>query len=170
GIRAEGSFSAKEFGGPKELFARLDRNGDGVVNAEDFDWSERSAYLRQTMPAQMLFRRIDRDSNGRVSKAEWEALYKQLAGEKGYVTPEDLSRLFQPPARPTSPPPGAGMPPAKVLIKGVFEGELGSISEGPGLNNQGPDFTLPTFDGKGKIGLADYRGHKPVVLIFGSFS
>jgi copper chaperone CopZ len=33
-----------------------------------------------------------------------------------------------------------------------------------------PDFSLVTKDGKGKIALSDYRGKKPVVLIFGSYT
>jgi hypothetical protein len=31
-----------------------------------------------------------------------------------------------------------------------------------------PDFTLPASAGEAKVRLADYRGQKPVVLIFGS--
>jgi hypothetical protein len=33
-----------------------------------------------------------------------------------------------------------------------------------------PDFSLMTKDGKGKIGLADFRDKRPVVLIFGSYT
>lgn len=33
-----------------------------------------------------------------------------------------------------------------------------------------PDFTLTTQDGKGTIRLSDYRGKKPVVLVFGSYT
>src|SRR5438093_297079 len=33
-----------------------------------------------------------------------------------------------------------------------------------------PDFTLISRDGTKKITLADYRGQKPVVLIFGSYT
>lgn len=33
-----------------------------------------------------------------------------------------------------------------------------------------PDFTLITKDGKSKISLSDFRGKKPVVLIFGSYT
>lgn len=33
-----------------------------------------------------------------------------------------------------------------------------------------PDFALATLDGKGEVRLADYRGVKPVVLIFGSYT
>jgi hypothetical protein len=33
-----------------------------------------------------------------------------------------------------------------------------------------PDFTLITRKGKGRITLSDYRGKKPVVLLFGSYT
>lgn len=33
-----------------------------------------------------------------------------------------------------------------------------------------PDFTLVTGDGKGKVTLSEFRGKKPVVLIFGSYT
>lgn len=34
---------------------------------------------------------------------------------------------------------------------------------------EAPDFRLPSLDDDRSIGLSDFRGHKPVVLIFGSF-
>jgi hypothetical protein len=33
-----------------------------------------------------------------------------------------------------------------------------------------PDFTLPTLDKSAQVELADFRGKKPVVLIFGSYT
>ncbi len=33
-----------------------------------------------------------------------------------------------------------------------------------------PDFTLPSPDGKLKVTLSDYRGKKPVALVFGSYT
>jgi hypothetical protein len=38
------------------------------------------------------------------------------------------------------------------------------------VGDPAPDFTLITRDGKGKISLSDYRGKKPVVLLFGSYT
>jgi copper chaperone CopZ len=38
------------------------------------------------------------------------------------------------------------------------------------VGDAAPDFTLITKDGQSKIGLSDYRGKKPVVLIFGSYT
>jgi cytochrome oxidase Cu insertion factor (SCO1/SenC/PrrC family) len=33
-----------------------------------------------------------------------------------------------------------------------------------------PDFTLKTQDGKGEVKLSAFRGKKPVVLVFGSYT
>src|SRR5205085_805612 len=80
GLEPKGSITRQDFRGPKDLFDRLDRNRDGVLNAEDFDWSPGSTFLRESGQAQMLFYMLDRDSNGRITQAEWEAAFKRLAG------------------------------------------------------------------------------------------
>jgi len=33
-----------------------------------------------------------------------------------------------------------------------------------------PDFTLPTLDRKSTVHLAEFRGSRPVVLVFGSYT
>ena len=66
-------------------------------------------------------------------------------------------------AEPWNPSPGK-------LLKMLLAGELGSLQAGPKLNDEAPGFRLATFDGKTKVSLADYRGKKPVVLVFGSFT
>ncbi|HET9530364.1 MAG TPA: hypothetical protein VFQ92_08440 [Blastocatellia bacterium] len=33
-----------------------------------------------------------------------------------------------------------------------------------------PDFTLETYDKKSAVQLSSFRGHKPVVLVFGSYT
>ena len=43
-----GDITRQAFRGPAELFDRLDRNHDGALTADDFDWSERSPFLRQS--------------------------------------------------------------------------------------------------------------------------
>jgi hypothetical protein len=71
----DGIITRKEFSGPKELFDRLDRDGDGRLTLADFDWSPRSRVVQQTQIATMFFRRANKGSNGRLSKAEWMALF-----------------------------------------------------------------------------------------------
>jgi hypothetical protein len=42
----------------------------------------------------------------------------------------------------------------------------GTLSEG----QPAPDFTLPTLDQKTRVTLSSHRGHRPVVLVFGSYT
>jgi hypothetical protein len=167
----DGVITRAEFKGPAELFDRLDRDHNGVLTADDFDWSERSPWLRQAEIAARWFGAIDADSNGRVSRAEWDAFFEKMAKGRDAITPDDLRDGVYPP-RPALPrgkaPPG--MPSPLQLTLGVLKGEVGSPFPGPGVGQKAPDFTLPTQDGKGEITLSQYRGNKPAVLIFGSFT
>ena len=40
----------------------------------------------------------------------------------------------------------------------------------PKVGDTAPDFTLMDVDGQNTVTLSDYRGHKPVALIFGSYT
>jgi hypothetical protein len=40
----------------------------------------------------------------------------------------------------------------------------------PKSGNLGPDFTLRDVNGRNPIRLSDFRGQKPVALVFGSFT
>jgi hypothetical protein len=165
----------EEFPGPDELFQRLDRDRDGSITPEDFDWSAQSSFVRQAGMASQWFRMSDADSNGRVSLAEWEVLFAKAAKGRGYLTADDLRELF-PTAPPQKPkPPGAAKKPPDAptpvtLFWGLLSGEIGSVREGPRVGQPAPDFTLKTQDGKQRISLSQYRGYKPVVLVFGSFT
>ena len=52
----------------------------------------------------------------------------------------------------------------------LMAGDLGSPFEGPRVGQEAPDFTLATHDGGKQVTLSDFRGKRPVVLIFGSFT
>ena len=65
--------------------------------------------------------------------------------------------------------PGDG-PTQERLLKGMLNGEVGSLQEGPSVNEPAPDFTLKTHDGSQTIRLADRMGRRPVVLMFGNFT
>ena len=41
---------------------------------------------------------------------------------------------------------------------------------GPGVGEEAPDFELRTLEGDGVVKLSDFRGKKPVVLVFGSYT
>ena len=168
----DGSISKDEFAGSdsdgaKKWFAVLDRNGDGTIKAEDLDWSDKSDFSRESAQAGRIARAADSSSNGRISPAEWQEFYERVAQGKNYVTPEDLRRaLFPPP-----PPPDSKKedPSPLVLLRGLFNGEIGSYREGPEVGQQAPLFTLSTHDGKQQHSLNEFRGW-PVVVIFGSFT
>jgi hypothetical protein len=112
-------------------------------------------------------RRGDADGDGRLTKAEWAAVFEKAAAGRDQLTAEDLRALLYPP----QPPAGPSEPPSKaVLLRGLLSGEIGSIAEGPPLGGPAPDFALPTHDGARSVRLAQFRGQRPVVLIFGSFT
>jgi Ca2+-binding EF-hand superfamily protein len=163
-----GAITPKEFRGPKSLFLRLDRDGDGRLTRADFDWSPRSPLAQRERLADMLFRRADRNQNGRVSAEEWQQMFEAASGGKGSLTPEDLRRMLFPPPAPPSP---ADRGPSRLtLLRGLFNGEIGSLYEGPAVGDPAPPFTLRTYDGKRTVSLSDFKDKKPVVLIFGSFT
>jgi len=166
----EGQITRAEWKGPAELFERLDRDGSGAITAADFDWSERSPFVRQSMEASRLFYKFDQNSNGRVSRREWDNLFNKLAKGKDHFTPEDLRELFKQPPPPKKKDKSAMGPSPAILLQGLLTGELGSFFEGPRIGERAPAFKLPTHDGKKEISLGQFRGQKPVVLIFGSFT
>jgi hypothetical protein len=173
GIPPDGRILKKDFKGSAEVFDRLDRNHDGQLKKDDFDWSPNSSWVRSAMPSGYWFRSIDTNSNGRISREEWDAFFEKIAKGKNYLTPEDLREalpVMPPPKRVDEPPPKDDDPSPVVLLAGLFSGELGSPLPGPKVGQLAPDFRLPTQDGQGEISLSQFRGKKPVVLIFGSFT
>jgi Ca2+-binding EF-hand superfamily protein len=169
---------AKEF--PDEhAFRVLDRDRSGAISADDLDWSEQSPFVRRFQMTRRTFGQIDRDSNGRITPEEWRKAFDRVAGQKGFVTIDDLAGMVMP-LQPSKreqelmakqgPPPGE-MPSRATLLKGLWSGEIGSWTEGPGLGEKGPDFTLWTHDRERLIQLSEVQqSGKPVVLIFGSFT
>src|SRR5262249_26670012 len=175
GIAPDKSIKRKDFKGPPEIFDRLDRNHDGLLKKDDFDWSPFSAYGRAAMPSGYWFRWIDTNSNGPTSREERDAFFTKIANAKNHLTPEDLREAFPvapPPRRDDEPPPppSSDDPSPITLIAGLLSGELGSPFPGPRVGASAPDFTLPTQDGKGEITLSQFRGKKPVLLIFARFT
>jgi Ca2+-binding EF-hand superfamily protein len=165
----DGTITREEFKGPAELFDRLDRNGDGVLTAEDFDWSSGATFLKESRPIGKWFRAIDANSNGRISQHEWQEFFAKAAKGKDYLTPEDLRLMLQPPEKKDDKK-SDDDPSPLILLKGFATGELGSIHEGPAVEEKAPEFALRTQDGDREYRLSQFRGKKPVVLIFGSFT
>jgi hypothetical protein len=160
----DGQVTRAELAVEPDLYPRLDRDRSGVVTRDDLDWSEQSAWVRRDEQALIVFRTIDRDGDGRATEAELQAYFKRLAGEKGYLNTEDLRGALGVER-------GGGKKANQELwLRCLIEGDLGSPFPGPRVDELAPDFTLATEDGKKTVTLSDYRGKKPVVLIFGSFT
>jgi hypothetical protein len=165
----DGEVTSAEWGDiDKSFLATLDRDRSQAITADDLDWSPNSEYFERLAPARRLWYTLDADSNGRIAPEEWASLYQTLAGEKGFLSADDLAGWVAPPP---PPPPSPGEIPSRwTLLKGFLRGELGSPREGPAVDSQAPDFTLRTHDRERTITLGQFRGEKPVVLVFGSFT
>jgi len=168
GLAETDTIPADKFLGSADWFARLDRNRDGRISADDLDWSDRNSWVQQAYLVTRLFRRMETNGDGRLSHDEWNAFFEKAGRGKDHLVAEDLrdallgglSSSFLP----------GDAPAHDVLIRGLFAGELGSLNEGPTLNDQAPDFSLKTHDGQGRVRLADLVGKKPIVLTFGNFT
>jgi thiol-disulfide isomerase/thioredoxin len=154
------------FHGPAAYFDRLDRDGDGMITAFDLDWSDRNPFVQQFYMVNRLFRRLDTGGDGKLTREELDEFFKMAAKGKDHVTPEDLRDLMIPRGGYL---PGDA-PSVPTLVRGLFAGEVGSMAEGPRLEESAPNFTLKTVDGKETVHLSKLIGAKPVVLIFGTFT
>ena len=159
-----------KFKGPEFTFAALDRTGDGQLGREDFDWSDRSPLTQQNMLSNRIFYRLNRDGDGRLTKEEWLKFFDEAAAGKEHLTSDALRRALgsNPPHKASTVPETPLTP--EILVRGLFRGEVGSMQEGPSLEQTAPDFTLKTLDGKETVRLGDRIGKQPIVLVFGNFT
>jgi hypothetical protein len=79
-----------------------------------------------------------------------------------------LALVLQPPARLAL---GIARIPEPLFVIVPF-GQLWSFARAGHLrvSDPAPDFLLETLDGKGQVQLSSFRGLKPVVLVFGSYT
>ncbi|MDB5392041.1 MAG: Iodothyronine deiodinase [Planctomycetaceae bacterium] len=124
--------------------------------------------MQQAYLVNRMFRRIEANGDGELTREEFNKFFDAAARGKDRLLSEDLrdallggnTASFLPGDAPSS----------DMLIRGVFAGEVGSLNEGPGLNSRAPDFSLMTHDGTKTVRLADLIGKKPVVITFGNFT
>lgn len=166
-IETTESINAETFRGPASLFQRLDRNRDGELAADDLDWSDRNPFVQQSGMVHRLFRRFDRAGDGRVTREELLAFFDRAAEGRDELRGEDLRYALI--GGPSGFAPG-DEPSQSVLLRGLFQGEIGSLSEGPSLDEPAPDFELSTLDGSRTVKLSTQFGSKPIVLVFGNFT
>jgi Ca2+-binding EF-hand superfamily protein len=161
----DGSISLEEFGGTEQDFARLDRDGDDGVTEADFDWSDSS--LKRTAGL-MLYFMSDADANGKVTPEEFQQYFNRLDTDgHGFLSVDDLRDSLELPTPSNEPSPDD--PSRSTLVLGLRNQEIGSMQEGPDLNEEAPDFTLRSLDGD-EVTLSEEIGEQPVVLIFGNFT
>jgi Iodothyronine deiodinase len=168
GKNASAGLSRAEFSGPPAFFDRLDRNCDGVLTRADFDWSDHSPLVQKAAQASQLLGRMDGDSNGRISAADWAEFFAKAAKDKGYLTHDDLQELNSA-SRRTTLARGNSSDQQLQSIMAVFR--RGSFRwDAPPVDAEAPDFQLRTADEKTQVRLSQFRGRQPVVLVFGSLT
>ncbi len=154
-----------EFPSTAEDFARLDRTQDKKLTDTDFDWTKNS--LTRT-PGFMMFMMADLNSNGKVTKDEFAALFDRFSRGSDTLALDDLrDQLLPPPPNDNDNAPDR--PSRSTLIMGLHRQEVGSLQPGPMLGDIAPDFTLKTLQGE-TVTLSEQIGEKPIVLIFGNFT
>lgn len=164
----------------EDSFDRIDRNGDEEITPADFAFSK-NPLLEDDSPANGIFSRLDDDSNGRLTMAELERWFERSAGGTEFLSAAELkAALGLNPKPPRSRNASNPRPDRRwEMFSMLLTGELGSFAQGPELDSEAPELDLPlvAHDEEGGlqltdrfIKLADCRGDRPVVLIFGSFT
>jgi len=168
GVESAKGISRAQFHGPDAWFKVLDRNKDSRITATDLDWTDRNPDMQMMAMANRIFRKINTGGNGQLTKEELTKFFDQVAKGKDYVSPDDFRDALLGGMSPGFLPGDA--PTRAMLIRGLYEGSIGSMHEGPSINQPAPDFTLKMRDGKESVQLSKMIGKKPVVLILGNFS
>ncbi|MFO0867774.1 MAG: deiodinase family protein [Pirellulales bacterium] len=163
---ADGAVTRDELPLSQEVFARLDRTWDDKLTAADFDWSKEGALCRQKETTFALFKIADKNSDGRLSPEEWQALYEKTMADREYLSEEQLERLIYLPRVQKT----ASETRLRLGRSEYSPGRLNDLSNLPGPGDLAPDFELRTADASRTIKLSSYRGQKPVVLVFGCFT
>ena len=156
-----------EFKGDEKIFSQLDRDHDDRISEMDLDWSDNNPWVRQSYMIGRIFRRIDPSGDGQLTKEEWDSFFSKVAGESDSIRVEQLRDALIPPGSGFS---QGDMPEKETLMKGLMAGEIGSLQEGPAIDQPAPDFELRPLDGGEPIRLSDRIGKTPVVLVFGNFT
>ena len=115
-----------------------------VVNGQE-ERSSRPQQPNANMMSRMLMRLMDLNKDGWISLEEHSKFFMGADADKnGYITQEE--------------------------IKNYSQSRIEQESGGPDVGQEAPDFALRTLEGDRTVKLSDFRGKKPVVLVFGSYT
>jgi alkylhydroperoxidase family enzyme/alkyl hydroperoxide reductase subunit AhpC len=167
GIKPEDSLPKDQFKGDKTIFDQLDRDRNGILKSSDLDWSDDNPWVQQAYMIGRIFRRIESSGEGKLTAQEWQDFFTRVAEDKDSIRIEQLRNALIPPSSGFSP---GDMPSKEVLIHGLMTGEIGSLQEGPDVDEIAPDFELRPLGRGEPIRLSDRIGQKPLVLVFGNFT
>jgi thiol-disulfide isomerase/thioredoxin len=147
---------------------RLDRNRDGKIQVDDFDWSDKHPWVEASYLTNRFFRRIDGNGDGQVSPAEWNQYYAKVVGEQELMDFQNFRDTLLAGF-------GGGFvtgdsPTVEQLLRGLADGDIGSLHEGPAIDQTAPDFTLPRVGSTETITLSSHFGERPTVLVFGNYT
>ena len=162
----------------RERFERMDADKDGKLSrAELGQIAQRVGQAPAARPGagdpDLLFRLLDADNDGKLSRDELQnaprLLEKLDRNKNGVIERDELT----PPGRPGGGKPREKAPepsgaPAREINTPPAKGER--LPDTLQVGDPAPDFALPLVKGKGEITLSSYKGKKPVVLIFGSYT
>jgi len=157
----------QKFAGQERIFEQLDRDHDGSLTEFDLDWSDSNPWVRQSYMVNRIFRRMEADGDGLLTAEELNTWFGKLTRDGQPIRFEQFRDALVPPGSGFSP---GDMPSKEILIKGFLAGEIGSLQEGPGLDEAAPDFTVRAISGGDTVKLSDRLGKRPMVLVFGNFT
>ncbi len=153
------------------FFDEIDANKDAKLSRDELEkWIARggpSAASKTREPSpDLLFRLLDTNNDGKLSKEELQNAVKLLEkldpDKRGYLELEDLRAYLAKKEKKKS----AGRPGEIITPAAKGERQKDTLKVG----DPAPDFTLPELKGNREITLSSFRGKKPVVLIFASYT
>jgi hypothetical protein len=106
-------------------------------------------------PGDRFLQRFDEDKDGKVSKDEFpgrdERFDRVDENQDGFIEKSEINKR---------PPGGGGRPPGLPARE----------DKGPKVGDVAPSFKLASLDGKEEFELKTFKGARPVVLLFGSYT
>jgi Ca2+-binding EF-hand superfamily protein len=149
----------------KDRFGQMDLNQDGKLNKEELQKAAGRAgkqpAARAAETSDVLFRALDANADGKLSQEELknaaDVLKKLDRNKDGAIERgEVLATSGKGGGRP-----GEVITPAAKEERHQDQLKVGDLA---------PDFTLPDPTGKKQVSLSSFRGKKPVVLVFASYT